>query len=91
MKAEEVVAASARTSGVLSGIGRRAIVVLAITSMLGIAAIGSAVSGTTTPAGAAGVARDGLSAEHRLTVVLVDQAELPRQAPTASTGCGRRS
>jgi hypothetical protein len=62
MKAEEVVAVSARTSGVLRGIGRRAIVVLAITSMLGLAAIGGAVSAASTPAGAAGVARDGLSA-----------------------------
>ena len=62
MKAEEVVAVSARTSGVLRDIGRRAIVLLAITSMLGIATIGGAVSGATTPAGATFAARDGLSA-----------------------------
>ena len=39
MKAEEVVAVPAHPSRVLRGIGRRAIVLLAITSMLGIAAI----------------------------------------------------
>lgn len=52
-----------RNSGGLAHFGRRALSLLAIVSMLGVGAIGTvATSGT--PAGAAGVAKDGLTAEN---------------------------